>query len=115
MKEEKVYIFPENYNKKEKFLGIVEYKMLLVIGIISIINFYTLKYIALDIKLKICLFIVFTGFQSIFILIGVNGENMIDFFKYILKFLMREKIYVYRKTEDDNEKIYKKLVPYKKN
>ena len=115
MKEEKVYYFPENYDKKEKFLGIIDYKLLIIIGIICVIVFYTLKYIEVNIKIKICLFIVLAGFPSIFILIGVNGENMADFIKYMFKFLIREKVYLYRKTEDGNEKIYKKLVSYKRN
>lgn len=115
MKEEKIYYFPENYNKKEKFLGIVDYRLVIVIGIIGIIVFYTLKYIELGIKIKVSLFIVLTGLPAIIILIGVNGENMIDFFKYILKFLIRPKVYVYRKTEGKNEKRYKKLVSNKRN
>ena len=115
MKEEKVYIFPENYIKKEKFLGVIDYKLLIIIGIIACIVFNTLKYISLDIKLKVCLFIVFSAFPAIFILIGVNGENMADFIKYIFKFLINERVYVYRKTEDEHEKVYKKLVSYKRN
>lgn len=99
MREEKTYYFPENYNKKEKFLGIVEYKLLIVVGVLCTIVFYTLKYIELNIKLKVCLFMIFSGFPSIFVLIGVNGENMVDFIKYMFKFFIKEKIYVYRKTE----------------
>lgn len=115
MKEEKIYYFPENYNKKEKFLGIVDYRLIIVIGIIGIVAFYTLKYINLEIKIKVTLFIILTGLPAIFILIGVNGENMVDFLKYIFKFLIKPKIYVYRKMEDKNEKSYKKLVPNKRN
>lgn len=115
MKEEKIYIFPENYNKKEKFLGIIDYKLIVIIAIICFITFNTLKYISLDIKLKVCLFIVLAGFPIIIILIGVNGENMVDFLKYMFKFLMKPRVYVYRKTEEKNEKIYKKLVSYRRN
>lgn len=114
MEKEKVYIFPENYNKKEKFLGIIEYRLIIIIGIICSIVFYTLKYVFLNIKLKVCLFIVFAGLPSIFILIGVNGENMVDFIRYIFKFLIKEKVYVYRKTEEIYETIYKKLVSNKR-
>lgn len=115
MKEEKTYIFPENYNKKEKFLGIIDYKLLVVIVVIGFITFYTLKYIEINMKLKVCLFIVLAGFPSIIILIGVNGENMVDFIKYIFKFLIKPRVYVYRKTEEKDEKVYKKMVSYKRN
>lgn len=115
MKEEKIYFFPENYNKKEKFLGIIDYKTLIIVTIICLIVFYTLKYIVMNIKLKIALFIVLAGFPTIIILIGINGENMVDFIKYILKFFISPRVYVYRKTEEENEKIYKKLVSYKRN
>lgn len=114
MKEEKIYFFPQNYDKKEKFLGLFDYRAIFVIGILGIGIFNLLRTINVNIKLKICLFMIFTLFPTIMISVGINGENMIDIMKYAIKFLVKEQVYLYRKTESENEKIYKKLVSYKK-
>lgn len=114
MKEEKVYFFPQNYNKKEKFLGVFDYRAIFIIGILGSCAFYLLKAIEINIKIKVCIFLIFTLFPAIFMFVGINGENMMDIMKYAIKFFIKERVYVYRKTEDKNEKIYKKLVPYKK-
>jgi len=97
---EKEFIFPMNYKNKEKFLGIIDYKVLIVIGIIAASMFFILKNIEVDIVVRVSIFIVVVGFFSILILIGVNGENMLDFLYFMLKYLKNEKVYVYRKSEE---------------
>jgi len=98
--EEKEFVFPMNYKKKEKFLGIIDYKTAAVIGAIAAITFFILKNLKVDIVVSITVFIVTVGFFSILILIGVNGENMLDFLYFAVKHLINEKVYVYRKTEE---------------
>lgn len=101
---EKEFIFPLNYKEKEKFLGIVEYKVLVAIAVIGVITFFTLKYLELELSYKIVIFVVITGFFAVLILVGVNGENMLDFSYFMFKFLIRERVYVYRKTEEREKK-----------
>ena len=100
MTNEREFIFPMNYKKKEMFLGFIDYKTLTVIGIFSGIMFFILKNITADITIKISLFIIVVGFFSILILVGVNGENMLEFLYFVGKYLINEKIYLYRKTEE---------------
>ena len=100
MTKEKEFIFPMNYKKKEKFLGFIEYKSLGVIAILSLLIFLVLKNIKLSLIISVSIFIAVVGFFSILILVGVNGENMIDFIYFIGKFSINEKVYVYRKTEE---------------
>lgn len=97
MKEEKYFIFPMNYNKKENFLGFIDYRALILIGIIAFTLFSVLRYPEINLKVKVCIFIVFTGIPVILLLIGINGENMMDIVKYMFKYLIKDKIYVYRK------------------
>jgi len=101
--KEKEYIFPMNYKKKEKFLGMVDYKTLVVLVIFSTLTFFILKNIAVGIGVKVTIFIMVVGFFSILMLVGVNGENMLDFLVFVCKYLIREKVYVYRKVEEKEE------------
>jgi len=114
--ENKKYIFPMNYKRKEKFLGVIDYKVLMVSVVIGGVVFYLLKNIAIDIIYKIVLFIFFAGIPIVFILVGANGENMIDFMCFVLKYFIKERVYVYKKVEEEDKfyEIYKKLVSYKK-
>ena len=115
--EKKKYIFPINYKRKEKFLGVIDYKVLIVICVIGGVIFYILKNIKIDIIYKIVLFIFLAGIPIIFILVGANGENMIDFMYFVLKYFIKDRVYVYKKVEEEDKfyEIYKKLVPHKKH
>lgn len=106
----KEFIFPMNYKKKEKFLGFIDYKTLTVIGIISVVCWLLLKKFELKLTVKIGVFITIVGFFSILILIGVNGENMLDFLYFMGKYLIHEKVYVYRKDEEKEVNKCEKLL-----
>ena len=110
MTKEKEFIFPMNYKKKEKFLGIVDYKCIFVISILALGVFFLLKNLNIEVILKVSIFIVVVGFFSILILVGVNGENMVDFLYFVLKYLTSEKIYVFRKTEEKRRNICESLL-----
>ena len=97
---EKEYIFPLNYKEKEKFLGVIEYRVLVVLIAFGVGNFWLLKTIDIDMVLKVIFFVTIMIFLSILILVGINGENMLDFLCFVFKFVMRNKVYVYRKTEE---------------
>ena len=105
MDKEKEFVFPMNYKKKEKFLGFIDYKCVVVIFVFAFLIFSILKDLELNITVKVSVFIVVVGFFSVFILIGVNGENMLSFLYFMLKYLLKEKVYVYRKTIDKERKM----------
>ena len=100
MAKEKEFIFPLNYKKKEKFLGFIDYRTLGLIIFLGFIVFSVLKNIEIGMVIKVSVFITVVGFFSVLILVGVNGENMLDFLYFVMKYFIREKVYVYRKTED---------------
>ena len=101
MKEKREFIFPMNYKNKEKFLGFIDYKVVVAILVLAFFVFIILKNIGISLIVKVTLFIVIVGFFSILIAIGVNGENMLDFLWFMIKYLMKEKVYVYRKIEEE--------------
>jgi hypothetical protein len=94
------FIFPMNYKEKEKFLGFIDYRTLVVLGGIGVILFLILKSIKLGLIIKISIFISIILFFSIIILIGINGENMLDFMYFSIKFLIKPRVYVYRKFDE---------------
>ena len=95
----KQYIFPANYNRKEKFLGIIEYKTLSVIGVWGGIILFLLKFFSWAWLVKMYIFLFVFGIPTIFLLIGFNGENMVDVGVYLIKYLTSPKAYVYQKKE----------------
>ena len=95
----KYFIFPANYKQKEKFLGILEYKTLIIIGIWGGLLFYLLKLFSWAWLVKLYVFFFLFGIPAIFLLVGFNGENMLDVTVYLVKYMLSSKAYVYQKTE----------------
>ena len=77
------------------------YKIIVAIFMFSFIVFCVLKNIGISLVTKVTVFIVIVGFFSILIIVGVNGENMLDFLWFMTKYLIKERVYVYRKTDDE--------------
>ena len=91
------FIFPQNYNFNSKIFGLIEYSAaildLIYGGIIALI----LYLIKIKIIIKIFIFIILFFPILIFSIVGVQGENLIYFLKYIFKYLFKQKIYLYKK------------------
>lgn len=98
-----------NYKKREKFLGVVEYKNLFVILGIGVLIFEILKCFQIETGVKVAIFVMLLFFCSLIILIGINGENMLDFLYFALKFYTKAKVYLYRKTAKEEGEIYEKI------
>ena len=114
----KEFIFPMNYKSREKFLGFIDYKIIITIVAFSSLTFFILKNLEINLTIKVTVFILVVGFFSIFIIVGINGENMLDFLWFMGKFLIKEKVYVYRKIENKEvikyEEICENILPNKK-
>lgn len=91
------FIFPQNYDFKSKLFGVIDYTTVFVnllwYGIVFI--FINLIFHSLNIKvfvfISLCLPLLFFSFS------GFNGENIVYFFSYILKFIFKQKLYLYNK------------------
>ena len=92
------FIFPQNYNFKNKIFGFIDYSTALVNIIWYVIIFLILKLLALNLTLKISLFIIFCLPLFLISLIGFNNENILYIFIYIYKFFKNRKIYFYSKS-----------------
>lgn len=91
------FIFPQNYNFKNKVFGIIDYSTAFFN-----IFWYTLIFIILHIliknwNIKIFLFISLCFPLTIFSVVGFNGEPIVYVLKYFFKYLIRPKLYLFKK------------------
>ena len=91
------FIIPHNYNFKNKIFGIIDYSTAFFN-----IFWYTFIFILLNIffrnwNIKIFLLISFCFPITLFSIVGFNGEPIIYVFKYVIKYLLRPKLYLYKK------------------
>lgn len=91
------FIFPQNYDLKSKFLGIIDYST----AILNVIWFCIILFLSnkLIINTNIKIFIIILLYFPLFLtsIIGINGENIINIFIYILNYLKKRNIYLYSK------------------
>lgn len=92
------FIIPQNYNFKSKLLGIIDYSTAILNIIWFLIMGFIINLIKFNLKFKIFLFILLCFPLFIFSIVGFNGESITYVLKYILKYLIRPKVYVFGKV-----------------
>lgn len=91
------FIFPQNYNLNTKLLGIIDYSVAiadLVWGMLVFIIINSL-FKVLSIKIFLCIILIFP--IVILSIVGVDGENFLYFLSYVLKYIFKQKLYLYEK------------------
>lgn len=91
------FIFPQNYNFKNKFLGIIDYSTLFINIIFYLFIFIICNLFFKNINIKIFIFISTCFPLFILSITGLNNENIFLVIIYIIKFLKNRKIYLYNK------------------
>ena len=91
------FVFPQNYNYNYKIFGLIDYKNGLLIAIWSGFIFLIVNFIFKNLTIKIFLFIIFVLPIAIFSVVGINGDNIIDTWFYMSKFILRQKVLFYSK------------------
>lgn len=90
------YIFPENYNFKNKILGVIDYPTAIFNVLYFLIVFSIFNFIFKAINLKIIFIIIFYFPVFIFSIVGFNHENILYSLFFIIKYLIKPKIYLYK-------------------
>lgn len=90
------FIFPQNYNFKTKLFGIIDYNTIILnlfwdISVFIFINIFN------NLNIKIFLFFILCFPLILFSFSGFNGENIIYVISYIFKFLLKQKILLFKK------------------
>ena len=91
------FIFLQNYNFKNKFLGIIDYSTLILNIIWDLFVFSCINLIFQDNTIKIFIFVVLCLPLLLFSIIGFNHENIIYIIVYLIKYLKNPKLYLYIK------------------
>lgn len=91
------FIIPQNYNFKNKLLGIIDYPTALLNIFLYVVTFLILHFIFKNWNIKIFLLISICFPITLFSLVGFNNESIIYVSKYVIKYLFKPKLYLYKK------------------
>ena len=91
------FIFPQNYNFRNKFLGIFDYSTIIFNLIWNTFIFFIVNLFPINLNIKIFIFILLGFPLLLFSIVGFNGENIIFVLHYFLKFIMKNKLLFFDK------------------
>ena len=91
------FIFPQNYNFRQKLFGIIDYSSAIFNIICWIITFFITKLFIIKISYKIIIFIIICFPILLISIFGFAQENILYVFSYIFNYYFKNKLYLYRK------------------
>ncbi len=91
------FIFPENYNFKNKLFGLFDYSTVIINIIWAFLMFQISKMLPFNLNIKISVFIIFYFPLLLFSIFGFNNENIFYFLSYMFKFVKNRRIYFFSK------------------
>ena len=91
------FIFPQNYNFKNKLFGILDYSSLILNIVWDFIVFILINLFFKSLNIKIFIFILLCFPIFLFSIIGFNHENILYIFVYIIRYINSPKLYLYSK------------------
>lgn len=91
------FIFPKNYKYRVKILGFIDYITGVIDLIIGIVMYLLLNLIIDNIEIKIYIFISLYSPIILFSVFGIGNENIINVIRYIFKYIVKQKVYLYGK------------------
>ena len=95
---EETYIIPHNYTDNGKILGLIEKESLITAAVWCIpMTYITFKFSPLSFDYNIFIFMFLVVPPTIFALVGIGSETLVDFVKFIFRFMKRSKVYTYEK------------------
>lgn len=91
------FIFPQNYNFKNKLFGLMDYLTATINIIWAVLILIFLNIFHFKINIKIGLFITLYFPLLLFSIFGFNNENIIYVFSYLFRFFTNRRIYFFSK------------------
>lgn len=91
------FIIPQNYDFKNKLLGVIEYSTAILNLIWYAVIFAILHLFFNNWNIIVFLLISLCFPITLFSLVGLNGEPFVYVLKYFIKYLLRPKLYLYKK------------------
>ena len=91
------FIIPQNYNFKNKIFCIFSYSTAIFDIIYFFILFFILNLLFKNWNVKIFLLISLFFPILIFSIVGLNGESFVYIIQYILQYVLKPKVYLFKK------------------
>ena len=91
------FIFPQNYNFKSKIFGLIDYSTAIIDVVWGILIFGLLNILPFSLNVKIFIFMSLFFPALLFSIVGFNGENIINVCSYLLKYMIKSKVLLYKK------------------
>lgn len=91
------FIIPQNYNFKNKILGIIDYSTAFLNLFWYTTVFLILNFLFNNWNIKIFLLISLCFPITLFSIVGFNGEPIFYVLKYVIKYILKPKLYLYKK------------------
>lgn len=89
------FIFPKNYRYRFKFLGFIDYFTGIVDLIIGIFLYLILLMIK-NVEIRIYVFVSLYSPVILFSIFGLGNENIISVVRYMMKYFLKQKVYLYK-------------------
>lgn len=90
------FIFPQNYNFNSKLFGFIDYNSLILNIIWDGFIFIISNSLFNNLSVKICIIIILCFPLLLFTFVGINNKNIIYVFKYVIKFFIKNKLYLFK-------------------
>jgi len=90
------YFFPLNYKYSTKFLGIIEYKLLVPISLFIAFLIFIFYMVKIDFFVGTGIIVFFTLPAILLLSSGINGQPAIPYLKAVLKYSKSKKLYIYK-------------------
>lgn len=95
---EETYIIPHNYTDNGKILGMIEKQSLITASAWCLPTTYIVfKFLPLSLDYKIFTFMFLVVPPTVLALVGIGSETLVDFIKFVFRFMNRSKVYTYEK------------------
>ena len=91
------FIFPQNYDFNTKLFGLIDYTTAILNVVWSGFILLLVNIIFNSLNIKIFIFIIFSFPVLLFSIIGINGENIVYMMSYLIKYFVKQKLYLYEK------------------
>lgn len=95
--EELTFIFPQNYDTSDKFFGVIDRKGGFIALAWCLGMLFLLSFININLWFRFYFYLIVVVPIAAVLAIGINGDPIPMFIKYILKFYKNAKIYYYSK------------------
>ena len=92
------FIFPQNYDFKNKLLGVIDYSTAFVNVIWFLFVFLISNIIFSSWTIKIFIIVIFCFPLILFSFSGFNGENILYVLSYLIRFFSKPKLFLYKKS-----------------